>query len=80
VTRPKKKAEYKPPKRSDLVNHIALEVRYQCDVRSSTLDMLSELERSGKWNEAASRVPDGGEGLEKFLQAVESRVRELKGQ
>jgi len=78
VTRPKKKAEYKHPKRSDLAGHIALHVRYQCDVRSSALDMLSELERSGKWSDVASRVPDGGEGLEKFLRAVEARVRELK--
>lgn len=75
------KKPYKPPKRSDLVEHIGLHVRYQCDVRSSALDMLSELEgRSSKWGEVASRVPDHGEGLETFLKAIEARVKELKGE
>lgn len=70
---------YKPPKRSDLVDHIALHVRHQCDVRSSALDMLSELEgRSNKWGEVAARVPDHGEGLETFLKAVETKVKEIK--
>jgi hypothetical protein len=43
----------------------------------ATLDVLSELDRSLKWREVANRVPDGGPGLNRFLNAVARRVEEI---
>jgi hypothetical protein len=62
---------------TNLVEHVAWKVRGAKDVRMATLDVLSELDRSPKWRDVANRVPDGGPGLNRFLNAVSRRVEEL---
>jgi hypothetical protein len=63
--------------RADLVEYIAWRVRDASNVRKATLDLLSELERSPKWGNAAARVPDGPP-LTRLARAVARRVEEIR--